>query len=180
MSRIRVFLLILFSPFLCFPQSYSFNNYTVQDGLAQSNILGMVQDKKGYLWLGTESGVSRFDGRSFKNYTTEDGLAQNNISSMLHDKSGNSWFGHSTGEISRYDGKGIKAVSCPAFPKEKNVYTIFEDKNGQIWFSFIPYGLVVLKDPSGDLSAASNYLTFQDKDLGEQVYAVRQDVEGTM
>lgn len=161
-------------------QSYSFNNYSVQDGLAQSNILGVVQDKQGYIWLGTESGVSRFDGKNFKNYTTDDGLMDNNISCMLLDRDGNIWFGHGNGMVTLYDGKKFINVASPSFPQGKNVYTIFQDKLGQIWFSLIPYGLVVLKDPRGDLRDPDNYFVHQDKDLGEQIYSVSQDKDGVI
>ncbi|MCC7301787.1 MAG: SpoIIE family protein phosphatase [Bacteroidia bacterium] len=174
------YLLLLFFTSLCFAQTYSFTNYTVQDGLAQSNILGLVQDKNGYLWMGTESGVSRFDGKTFLNYTADEGLAENNISSMLMDRSGAIWYGHNTGSITRQAGRTFTKIENPSFPDEKSVYTFFQDKQGQLWISFIPYGVVVIKDPAGDLSSPSNVIVYQDKDLGEQVYAIAQDPKGIM
>ena len=49
---------------------YAYKHYTVQDGLVQMQVQALFQDSKGYLWCGTKTGVSRFDGRNFKNYTT--------------------------------------------------------------------------------------------------------------
>ncbi len=57
-------------------------NYTLENGLAHSNVLRLFQDSGGYLWLGTQYGISRFDGESFLNYTTSDGLAGNTVMSM--------------------------------------------------------------------------------------------------
>ena len=62
-----------------FSQTYFFDNYSVKDGLAQSNVYSIVQDRSGYLWLGTASGITQFNGVKFTNYTTEDGLAENGV-----------------------------------------------------------------------------------------------------
>ncbi len=58
-----VFLLLSFS---LFSQEYSYRHYTVKDGLIQNQVIAMFQDSKGYLWLGTKGGVSRFDGKEFR------------------------------------------------------------------------------------------------------------------
>ena len=46
-------------------QSYYFDNYSVKEGLAQSSVYDIQQDKNGLLWMGTSSGLSKFDGRNF-------------------------------------------------------------------------------------------------------------------
>lgn len=176
---------LLFGILLCasialFSQTYSFTNYTVQDGLAQSNILGMVQDSNGYIWIGTESGVSRFDGKTFRNYGTEEGLAENNITCMLRDRSGQTWYGHASGVLTLQQGEQFIKVENALIPKDKNIYTLFQDKQGQIWISSITHGVIVIKDPKGDLNSPANYTVYQDKDLGDQVYAICQDPEGIM
>ncbi len=50
-------------------QEYTYKHYTVQDGLAQMQVMAIYTDSKGYLWCVTKAGLSRFDGHSFKNYT---------------------------------------------------------------------------------------------------------------
>src|ERR1043165_4509774 len=96
-------LLIFFFPFFLTSQTYPFTNYGVQDGLAQSNVAAIIQDKQGYFWMATESGVSRFDGKNFVTYTTENGLANNNVSALLLDSKGNIWMGHENGMLTKYD-----------------------------------------------------------------------------
>jgi two-component sensor histidine kinase len=48
---------------------YTYKHYTINDGLAQMQVMSLYQDSKGYLWCSTKAGVSRFDGKNFKNFT---------------------------------------------------------------------------------------------------------------
>lgn len=57
-------------------------------GLAQSQVTSLAEDSLGYLWIGTGSGLSRFDGANFSNYTLSDGLPNNFIWDLLIDKKG--------------------------------------------------------------------------------------------
>lgn len=68
---------------------YPFKQYTVQDGLVQMQVQSLFQDSKGYLWCGTKTGVSRFDGRNFVNYNSLE-LQQNSpVVFIDEDKQGN-------------------------------------------------------------------------------------------
>lgn len=86
MKKIGLFisLFILFSK--GFSQQYSFINYNVKDGLAQSQVTDICQDHLGYLWVGTQSGLSQFDGQTFTNFSKADGLIDNTIQKLLFDK----------------------------------------------------------------------------------------------
>ena len=53
--------------------NFKFKTYTTKDGLADNTILKMVKDKRGFLWIATHNGISRFDGFHFKNYTHQPG-----------------------------------------------------------------------------------------------------------
>lgn len=53
-------------------QTYSYKHYTIFDGLAQNQVMKLYQDRKGFIWIGTKVGISRFDGRNFKNYSSKD------------------------------------------------------------------------------------------------------------
>jgi ligand-binding sensor domain-containing protein len=68
------YLLILILPLTTFGQSYTFTNYSIEEGLPQSQVRSLYQDTNGYLWIGTlGGGVSRFNGRNFANFTTQYG-----------------------------------------------------------------------------------------------------------
>ena len=88
--------LLLTSFLLClwdsaFPQEYSYTHYDISDGLAGSTVYCITQDKDGFIWTGTETGVSRFDGTHFRNYTTIDGLPDVEILEMFGDSKGRVW-----------------------------------------------------------------------------------------
>jgi signal transduction histidine kinase/ligand-binding sensor domain-containing protein len=83
-----------------------FDHYTVKDGLPTQTIYNVLQDKKGFLWITTDAGVSRFDGTNFVNYTTENGLGDNEVLSLYEDKKGRIWFVPFSARQSYYlDGK---------------------------------------------------------------------------
>jgi len=84
------------------PLSRSARNYTIEDGLPSNVILGLQEDAGGALWISTDNGLSKFDGRIFKNYTVKDGLPGNvfNYNSFLRDSRGELFFGGYNGLLS--------------------------------------------------------------------------------
>ena len=75
-------------------QTYDFRNYGLEDGLAQSQILSMCQDKYGNIWFGTNGGgVSKYDGNKFENITENDSLVNNVVYSITELKNGHLLFG---------------------------------------------------------------------------------------
>jgi ligand-binding sensor domain-containing protein len=90
----KLFVYILFValfPLAVFSQEYGYTQYNSKDGLAGSTVYSMVQDKDGFLWFGTESGLSRFDGTHFKNFSRQDGLPDNEIIQVFADSKGRVW-----------------------------------------------------------------------------------------
>lgn len=94
MRSVLPFFLVLFYlfPFEVNAQEYSIQRYGIQDGLGSSTVYALFQDSKGYLWVSTSAGLSRFDGKEFKNFTSRDGLISETIQSMHEDAQGNVWF----------------------------------------------------------------------------------------
>src|SRR5688572_25467338 len=72
-------------------QEYSYLHYGITEGLAGATVYCITQDKDGFIWTGTETGVSRFDGTRFKNFTTKDGLPDLEILSIFSDSKGRVW-----------------------------------------------------------------------------------------
>ena len=86
---------------------YSIRNYTAIDGLPQSQVSKIVEDKNGYLWMGTlGGGLARFDGREFRVYTTMDGLLTNFVTDLVIDHEQNLWILHYQG-VTKYDGRNF-------------------------------------------------------------------------
>lgn len=80
--------------FFCLPspaQDYNYVHYDSKDGLAGSVVYDMAQDRDGFIWFGTETGVSRFDGTQFKNFTVAEGLPDNEIIGLFVDSRNRIW-----------------------------------------------------------------------------------------
>ncbi len=99
-------------------QQFYFDQFTVSDGLAQSTVYSVIQDRNDVYWLGTQAGVSRFDGVQFQNYSPADGLAENGVRAICEDQFGQLWFGHSGGGISVFNGSSFISVPSPAALKQ--------------------------------------------------------------
>ncbi len=86
-----VLVLILHTPVVVLSQQYSYVHYDTKDGLAGLTVHGIAQDKEGFLWFATETGLSRFDGTHFKNFTRADGLPSNEVFGVFIDSKNRVW-----------------------------------------------------------------------------------------
>ncbi len=111
-------------------QQFTLRQYTVVDGLPQSQVNVILEDSNGYLWIGTQGGgLARFDGREFKVYTTRDGLLSNIINYLKLDSKHNLWIVHPRG-ISRFDGTDFMKFQPPVPPYTgRRVRRVFEFKD---------------------------------------------------
>ncbi len=116
-------------------QNYFFDTYGVSEGLAQSTVFAILQDRNDYLWLGTRAGVSRFDGQEFMNYTMVDGLAENGVKVLFLDRSGRLWLGHAGGGITLYDGHHFSVFSEPGGMFSSDITSITSGPEGDIWIT---------------------------------------------
>lgn len=113
-------------------------HYTTKNGLPSNNCYYTLQDKKGYLWVATDAGVSRFDGSVFENFSVDDGLPDNQILQLREDSKGRIWFLSLNGQLSYFhegkiynstNNKSLKSLSFNAV-----IVSFFEDSKGKIWF----------------------------------------------
>ena len=108
---------------------FSVRNYKAVDGLPQSQVNIILEDKNGYLWIGTHGGgLARFDGREFIVYTTLNGLLSNIINYLKLDEHENLWIVHPRG-LTKYDGISFTRFSQPENTNAKRIRKIFEYKD---------------------------------------------------
>ncbi len=88
-----LFILYVISFECCLAQTFNYVTYTQRDGLAGNMVYDMCQDDEGFLWFGTDNGLSRFDGKNFVNYTVKDGLMDNEVLHFKEDGFGRIWIG---------------------------------------------------------------------------------------
>src|SRR5687768_1620636 len=97
------FTFLLFSNTLLYAQDdqLKFDRFTTENGLSSNVVYCILQDKKGWLWIGTNDGLSRYDGYSFKTYRSDPGdsssLPANSVNALCEDQDGNLWIGTSKG-----------------------------------------------------------------------------------
>ncbi|QIP14365.1 histidine kinase [Spirosoma aureum] len=112
-------------PFMC-------RQFSANDGLPSSYCFASLQDRDGYLWVGTYGGVGRFDGATFKNFTVNNGLVNNQALSLFQDKDQNIWIGTFNGISIWKQGRFQNITSAGNVPIER-VFGITQDRDGRIW-----------------------------------------------
>jgi signal transduction histidine kinase/ligand-binding sensor domain-containing protein len=91
--------------------------YRGADGLPPGQVRSLLQDRMGYLWVGTGDGLGRFDGRRFVSYGLQDGLPHPSVTTMAEDRDGRIWIGTFGGGIARLEDAGAPRA-FRAFPTE--------------------------------------------------------------
>lgn len=100
MKANKLLLLIFFyitTSTICLSQHPIIKHYTVDDGLLSNHVYSVTQDDNGFIWLATNNGVSRFDGKNFKNFSAVNGLPDNDIVEIQADKQGRVWLSCNNG-----------------------------------------------------------------------------------
>ncbi len=132
------FFILLFFWGETFAQKIFLPNYTTKDGLPSNYCYYTLQDKKGFIWVATDAGVSRFDGAVFENFSVDDGLPDNQILQLHEDSKGRLWFLALNGQLSFffngeiYNRENFKALANLNF--DGVVVSFFEDSKQRIWF----------------------------------------------
>jgi len=127
---LRLVFVVFFSGAVTIPplwaQQFSLRQYTAVDGLPQSQVNMMVEDKEGYLWIATNGGgLARFDGNEFKVYTTRDGLSSNIVQYLKLDSRQNLWIINPVG-ITRYNGLDFKRFIPQGLHAKLSIRRVFE------------------------------------------------------
>jgi len=116
-----------------YSQNYYHKEFTVTDGLSQSQVLSLFQDKKGSLWIGTYGGgINIYNGIKFLSLTKDNGLAGNSIYSITQDNSNNIIIGTDNG-LSVYNGFTFKNYSTKDGLPSKKIWSVAVDKYDKIW-----------------------------------------------
>lgn len=148
----RIILIFLFSFWLnvIFGQQPTSYNYTTTDGLPSSESYDIIQDKKGFIWIATDRGVSRFDGYTFKNFTTNEGLVDNSVLSLYEDELGRIWFHAISGRLCYYENGKIVPYKYNNLLTQNKGYIVrsFEcDKNNNVTIGLLSNGIIhITKD----------------------------------
>ncbi|GMV29265.1 MAG: hypothetical protein AMXMBFR59_13900 [Rhodanobacteraceae bacterium] len=121
---------------------YAVDKWTVDEGLPQVSVLSITQDATGYIWVGTQSGLARFDGLHFEVFDrrNSDGTSPSDAHASLRDRRGRLWFATPAGLIV-YENRRFRAVATD--PPTKPVYAVAENADGEVWIA-TPIGVMRL------------------------------------
>src|SRR5579862_193752 len=114
-------------------REYSHDVLQAENGLAEDSIQAIAQSSDGFLWLGTERGLVRFDGLRFKVFTHQNTpeLADNYIQTLFTDADGILWIGTRSGGLTSYQRDSFRHFANG--PAGKSVNQIARDRAGRLW-----------------------------------------------
>lgn len=188
---ILIYLLLLVLPVSTFAfgdsATYQQYNYTLQNGLPFNNIRDIKQDHIGFIWIATENGLSRFDGKVFKNFSYDasspQGLLGNYVQTVMIDKQGVLWVSSRKG-ISKYNSSTESFTHYPILASVKGQYKMdvacISNSNNKdiLWISANGLGVYRFHKSSG---AFTRYTTQNLAGLrSNMVTALFEDSQGLL
>jgi ligand-binding sensor domain-containing protein/serine phosphatase RsbU (regulator of sigma subunit) len=149
MKRLISLSLFVLLAFSSTPKLYGIGNdvlrvelFDVENGLSQTAVQDLIQDSFGFLWIGTQNGLNRYDGYGFKVYRNQPldttSIANDYITSICEDRNRNVWIGTSNG-LCLYNRKTDSFVNFFHNPQDETsissnrIFSIYEDKFGILW-----------------------------------------------
>ena len=142
-SRFWILALAWLLPHAGFGQALLFDRLSLEDGLSQSAVSGIVQDRQGFLWFATLDGLNRYDGHGFKIYRNDPdnphSLSHNNIRALQEDRTGALWLGTTGGGLDRFDPATERFTHYVHDPRDalslsdNNIWAIQQDPSGAFW-----------------------------------------------
>lgn len=142
------------------PAQFRFEHITVNEGLSHSDAMCVVQDQAGFIWVGTNNGIDRYDGYELKKYllpvNVQNGLSGNRIHALHIDRRGRLWSGAESAGLSLFDADHDRFVNATQLTSTSvsktlndrlrlaDVLAITSDRQGRIWLGTARQGVFVL------------------------------------
>ena len=159
MKKVFAFLFVLWGCCICVWSQGGL--FFTSDKLSNTNITSICQDKSGYIWIGTENGLNRFDGYKFTVYKNNPqdstSLMFNIVNKVFCDKQGNLWVGTNTG-LQRYDDTTDSFVkyNSPVFERAR-ISDICQLPDGRVLVGTAGFGLFQADTVSHTLTLLKDY-----------------------
>jgi two-component system sensor histidine kinase ChiS len=143
--KIQTAFLILSFPLILLSDNYNikFERISIEQGLSYNEVTYFLQDRKGFIWIGTQDGLNKYDGYKFTVYrhNTNDitSTSCHRIWSIFEDDSGIIWIGTLDGGLNRFnpDNKQftyyMNDLNDPNSISINVIWSIYEDKSGTLW-----------------------------------------------
>src|SRR5262245_9221657 len=148
------------------------HNLTVEDGLVQSQVLSIYEDRRGYLWMGTFDGVSRWDGVEFTNFQLQETSIPSECLAFGEDDQGALYFGTAAGLMIQRPGANITLVQDQILSSVA-IRTIYHSSEGKLFLGTND-GLIVYDGRKSEDRSQKYGLT------GETITAIAEDGAGAL
>ena len=166
-------------------QGFRVDRFSIDDGLSQSDVNAILQDRRGFLWIATQDGLNRYDGYGFRVYTRHAGdstsLPDSYIWSLCEDSSGALWLGTNTGGLVRYDPLHETFATFASIPGDtnsipnNNVTSLAVDASGQLWIGTWGGGLCCRDPRNGRITRYQRGSPGNEGLAGNRVYSLTMD-----
>ncbi|MDQ2774897.1 MAG: hypothetical protein M3Y57_08240 [Acidobacteriota bacterium] len=155
--------------------SYIHQGWQTAQGLPQNSVLAMAQTHDGYLWIGTEEGLARFDGLRFTVYDTRTaGLRNKTVTALLSGNQNNLWIGTNGGGLSRFrDGVFTAFTTHDGLPSN-SILCLYQSRAGTLWIGTDGGGLAAFRDGKFLVYTKANGLS------DNVVFSLSENKDGTL
>ena len=163
-------------------ENYNFKNITIEDGLSQSTVETIYQDSKGYIWMGTNDGLDRYNGYEFKYYKHDkddkNSIPNNYIVDIIEDKKGYIWVSTING-LSRIDSDTDEIKN---YCSDKNNGNLSDDNLWQILYTtegkFLVSSINGLNLYDEENDTFNRVLSKENELPSQYIYSVKEDSNG--
>jgi diguanylate cyclase (GGDEF)-like protein len=167
-----------------------FDRISLEQGLSQSAINAILQDSRGFMWIGTEDGLNRYDGYDFTihKHDSQDpaSLSHNFIWTILEDRDGDLWFGTDGGGLNRWnphDRRFTRFRNDPADPaslSHDQVRVLYEDSHGTLWAGTDGGGLNRFDAVNQKFTRLTHDPSNPDSIGSDRIRAIHEDQSGAL
>lgn len=121
----------------CFPaflaaQPYAFRHFDDRDGLPQSQVYAILEDRDGFIWMGTGEGVARLGASGFRSFRAQEGLKPTFVNCLMQDRRGSIWVGGQEKGVAEIRGSRIRNFGIAEGLEIDNVFSLLERDSGEI------------------------------------------------
>ena len=113
-------------------QPLAFRHFDGRDGLPQSQVRALLEDRRGFLWVGTQGGVARLGASGFKNFGLAQGLGVGQVRALLEDREGAIWVAQVDASLARIRGSQVQTFGPADGLPAMNSYCLAEDDSGAV------------------------------------------------
>src|SRR6185369_12264710 len=156
---------------------YALQVWKTENGLPQNTVQAIAQTRDGYLWLGTERGLVRFDGVQFTVFDKGNtpGLQSGNTQVLYEDRAGNFWIGTSGGLHLMREGRIAASFTSRDGLRSNRIVAICEDRKGAIWVGTSGGGISRIS--GGKVEAT---YTTREGLSGDRIWSLEEDRDGSL